>query len=145
MTNDYLLASPYQEAAFAQAAWNGFTYARAVSFECRVSHPAANGILGALVYKRILTSFPLYGNVCGFRPTRFACTAFGLPPSLAKPIGEQAPVFRLARLADATRRGVRPDAPDELVRRYPELADFSDLAGRFLPGVTVELAALYVD
>jgi len=145
MGNGNLLASPYQETAFGQAVWNGFTYARAVSFECRVSHPAANGILGALVYKKVLTSFPLYGNVGGFRLTRFACTAFGLPPSLAKPIGEQAPVFRLARLVDASRRGVRPFGPDDLVARYPELADFADLAGRFLPGVTVELAALYVD
>ena len=74
MSKETLLASPYQETAFAQAEWNGFTYARAVSFECRVSHPAANGILGALAYKRILTPFLLYGNVRGFRPTRFACT-----------------------------------------------------------------------
>jgi hypothetical protein len=145
MANDNLLASPFQEAAFGQAVWNGFTYARAVSFECRVSHAAANGVLGALVYKKILMPFPLYGNVSGFRPTRFACTAFDKPPSLAKPIGEQAPVFRLARLADATRRNVRPYEPDELVRCYPDLADFTDLASRFLPGVSVELTALYVD
>jgi len=107
MTPHDYLASQYQEAAVQQAAIHGFTYSRMLSKRCRLSPEAANGVLGALVFKKIFTSFPLWDRVNGYKLTRFACDVLDMPRTLSRTRGEQSYIFRIARLVDSERRDVR--------------------------------------
>lgn len=143
-TNRYL-ASEYQEGAVEQIAAHGWTYWRPLADRFRMSPAAANGVLGALTYKKLIAPFPLFEGTRGYRLTRFGCGVLEKPVSLARPRGEQSPVFRLARLVDCERRGVLPWQPEALAEAYPELAEFADLADRIVPGMDVELAVLHVD
>ncbi len=145
MNTNSLLTSGFQVGAVEQAAEYGFTYWRALAARFQMSSEAANGVLGSLVYKRVFSAYALFDNIKGFRLSRFACGQLNLPPSLARSRGEQAPIFRLARLIDCERRQVRPLESSGLTSRFPELADFIDLADRFVPGVNLEIAALHVD
>lgn len=128
-----------------QAATHGFTYWRALSIQFNMDRTAANGVLGALAYKRILSRFPLFGNINGFQLTPLACQLFDLRRLIARQRGEQAWIFRLARLVDCVQRRVDPFTPEGLNSLYPELADFADLADRFVPGDQIELTVLHVD
>ncbi len=145
MTPHDYLASPYQEAAVQQAVIHGFTYSRILAERCRLSPEAANGVLGALVFKKIFTPFPLWDRVNGFKLTRFACGVLDLSRTLCRLRGEQAYIFRTARLVDCERRQVRPFSRESLIEGYPALIDFTDAAERFVPGVDIELTALHVD
>lgn len=140
-----LLSSRFQEAAVQQAARHGFTYWRPLAERFHMDRNAANGVFGALCYKRILNSFPLFGNTNGFRLTPLACQLFDFRRMVARQRGEQAWIFRLARLVDCERRGVEPLTPEVMQTDYPELSEFLDMADRFVPGCRMDLTVLHVD
>jgi hypothetical protein len=145
MAFDDLLSSPFQRAAIDQAATHGFTYWRPLAERFNISPAAANGVFGALKYKRLLGSFALFANTNGFRLTPFACRIFDIERAAARPRGEQAWLFRLARLVDCERRDIVPFTPKSLCEAYPELSDFQDMADRYVSGVRFELAVIYCD
>lgn len=145
MTAHDYIASQYQEIAVQQATVHGCTYARILSERCNISLAAANGVCGALVFKKIFAPFPLFDRVNGFRLTRFACGVLDLPRTISRNRGEQAHIFRLSRLVDCERRRVRPFTGDTLSGQYPELSEFTDTADRFVPGVGIEVTILHVD
>lgn len=145
MTLKELLPSAYQQAAVDQIIWHDFTTQEAVSAFCNISPRAADGVFGALKYKRLVNNFLIHPTCNGYRFTSFACQLLNLKRSSSRPRGEQAWIFRLGRLMDCSRRQILPYSPDSLRDSYPELTDFLDQAGRYVPGVEIELTVLHVD
>ena len=144
MDTHKLLSSPYQEAVFRQAVDHPFTTRQAIKNELNVGNTVADGISGAMVYKRILAAFPIYGNVQGFRVTRYACTVLNLDVYLSRRQRQEPQLFALGKLMDCSIRHVRPNTAQSLIKNYPELTEFADMATRLIPGDQIELVHLYV-